>query len=369
MYVDDFEGLDLGDFGALEAALRAPPRTRQSQPAAVSSYRPSRSMPGRPGSGAAFQPGRRAVPSGRPALTSDVMSTAMSLPSGESAMYVPVSPSAARTVWSSASTPGTRTAMPGSGGGLVAPGSGVTSRGGIASGGGMVAPGSGVVSRGGFVSGGGVAPGTGVSSFAPSVARSMLTPSAVSPLAPGISTIAPSAATDLPPGIGDGGGGGGGGGGGSADGSGLPDGGGTPADVAATAAAAEQAATSAALPGAEAKALTGAPGEWYKEPWLWSALSLVVGTLIVVLSTRKGKHKAAAGLGDLREKIHGAKLIVPDLQAGLFYAWSGGDQVCVFDRDGNGQACWPVKVPTIQAARDLMRQKIRERQRGGQEVT
>jgi len=188
----------------------------------------------------------------------------------------------------------------------------------------------------------------------------MLTPAAMTPLTTGLPPGVD--ASSLPPGIGDsaadaGGGGGssGGGGGGGAPDAGSPDAG------APDAAAATDAAAAGDLPAvaAEAKALTGAPGEWYKEPWLWSALSVALGALIIILSARKDKHaKAPAGLGDLREKIHGAKLIMPDLSAGLFYAWKGGNAVCAFDQDGNEVACWPTS-PTIQAARDVARARIR----------
>lgn len=134
--------------------------------------------------------------------------------------------------------------------------------------------------------------------------------------------------------------------GGEATNGGLPADGGLPVDGGDGALLTNGAAKESAQPATE----------WYKKPWPWIVLAAVLGGAVVYLASRKRKP---AGLGGLHEKIYGAKLIVPDLKAGLFYAWKGGNAVCVFDKDGVEQICFSADEPTIQAARDLARKKIR----------
>jgi hypothetical protein len=107
-----------------------------------------------------------------------------------------------------------------------------------------------------------------------------------------------------------------------------------------------------------------ASGPWYAKPWPWVLLAAVLGGAIVYFASRK---RRPVGLGGLRERIHSAKLIVPDLKAGLYYAWKGGNAVCVYDKDGAELVCFSTTEPTIQAARDLARKKIQAYHEPGQE--
>lgn len=107
------------------------------------------------------------------------------------------------------------------------------------------------------------------------------------------------------------------------------------------------------------------PDAWYETPWPWVALAAVLGVAVFYLASRRKRN--LSGFGDLREKLHAAKLITPDLKAGLYYVWRGGNAVCVYDNDGAEQVCFSTTEPTIQAARDLMRKKIRAYHEPGRE--